>query len=204
MMEIESPEPWRDLKSTTKNVNQVMAAAGFVASIFDCAQGTAENQRLGNEVEMRHIAFRFFFSNNSGAQHAATPNAVIARIMVLIDHQTNGSTPAVTDILDAASVNAFTNDTNQLRFEVLYDTAQNMHLEGQTCTAVVPAVAANYSLGVAYSPHREIHLNLQRRISYKGTAATLANIATGSFLICGLSDTGDASVLSTFKCWYDD
>lgn len=83
------------------------------------AAGTDANQRIGRKVEIKSIQVR------SDIKMKDVGTAQFGRFMLVYDKQTNGATPALTDILDTGSsptpTTALLNINNRDRFAVLYD-----------------------------------------------------------------------------------
>lgn len=85
--------------------------------------GSGSSQRIGREVLIHSI--RLFFDNG---------NATKCRFVLLFDHQSNGATPAVTDVFQTDTYLSCPNFSYRDRFEFLLDVilptnGQESHLE---------------------------------------------------------------------------
>lgn len=79
--------------------------------------GTGASQRVGMKIIMKSIEMRA----NLKTTDAAGVEQFI-RAFLILDKQANGAAPAaITDILNAASVNGLRQLTNRKRFKILYD-----------------------------------------------------------------------------------
>lgn len=81
------------------------------------AQGTDDNNRVGNSIKLKSMFMRASLMENGSATY---PTAT--RNIILIDRQPNGALPAASDILeDSASYLSPLNDDNGSRFLVIFD-----------------------------------------------------------------------------------
>jgi len=97
------------------------------------------------------------------------------------------------------------NDNNRLRYEILYDAIVNPKLTGKNCTAVVPAVAGNYTYTRQRQDIYEFTTNLNHRVSYSGTTNGIADITSGALIIMLWgSPTGGCQADISWKIWYED
>ncbi len=85
-----------ELKFTDTTVTQFASNVGQLSGLDYPTLGTGAENRLGNEITVRHIETRYHASLNG-----ATAN--ILRLLLLVDLQGYNS-PAVTDIIQAANV----------------------------------------------------------------------------------------------------
>lgn len=88
-------------------------STGSVTLLNAVAQGAAVTQRIGKKILMTSIQMRGKITNNS----AAITNDIA--YMIVYDKRPRGSLPAITDILNSVSPNAFNNDNNAGRFKIL-------------------------------------------------------------------------------------
>lgn len=97
--------------------------------VFQCltnmAQGTNDDERVGNNILAKSLNWRFYFSKVNGQ------NAVI-RAIIFRDVAGQGATPGVTDLLQVQDVNSPLNLDNGKRFRVLKDYYDQLSNGGKT------------------------------------------------------------------------
>jgi len=98
-----------DLASATYNLN----TTGSIVLIPTIAQGASVNQRVGKKIKLKSLACRGMVYNDT----AASLNDCC--ILIVYDRRPQASLPAITDILVAANSNAFNNDANSGRFQIM-------------------------------------------------------------------------------------
>jgi len=131
-------------------------AAGFVIPQTALAQGADYNQRDGISIKAVSIESRLTLDGNAAA------NFDDVRIVYFIDTQNQGTTPAVTDLLEATDVRSAFNHINLHRFVILVDDMFTLSLGGPTAKA---------------STHR---LPLDHHVKYTGAASAAANLREGN------------------------
>jgi len=105
-------------KFTDFTDNTALTAAGAVFNMTTLAQGTDDNNRIGNSILLKDVILRFTVTING---MAAFTNA---RIIFLVDKEYDGTTPAVSDILETGVSNdylATMNPDTTKRFVVIKD-----------------------------------------------------------------------------------
>lgn len=108
-------------RATPQEVNYVDLAAatyalnttGTITLIATIAQGASVNQRIGKRAFYKSILCRGSMSSGS------TTTISDATLMIIYDKRPTGALPLVTDVLTSISPNAFMNDNNTGRFEVI-------------------------------------------------------------------------------------
>lgn len=90
-----------------------MDTTGSITLIATVAQGASVNQRVGKKIILKSLQIRGNLSNNT----AATVND--ACYLIVYDKRPTGALPAITDILVSVNSNAFNNDANSGRFEII-------------------------------------------------------------------------------------
>ncbi len=94
------------------------AGAMIDMDLSGITQGTSDTQRIGRKINLKKIQYRFLVSKNPTT---TLTTAGILRFMILVDHQCNGTQPAVLDILETAGFQSFRNLANKDRFTTLLD-----------------------------------------------------------------------------------
>lgn len=106
---------------TPQEVNYVDLAAaayalnttGSITLIATIAQGATVNQRIGKRAYLKSLLIR-------GSVYAGTATTICdGGFLIVYDKRPTGALPAITDILTSISPNAFMNDNNTGRFEVI-------------------------------------------------------------------------------------
>lgn len=101
------------------SVSITSTSTGVLHSLATVAQGDGDSARTGNSIFVRNLSIQGNTSRNSSGTY---PDGQIVRIMLVKDGQQIGDTaPAVTDILETASVNSFLNSDTVGRFTVLWN-----------------------------------------------------------------------------------
>lgn len=108
---------------------------GSVTLLATIAQGASVNQRIGKKVMLKSLQAR-------GQMYAGTTATLNdCAIIVVYDKRPTGSLPAVTDILVSASSQAFNNDVNSGRFQILK--RKDFRLVGNSTTPTVANSSAD-------------------------------------------------------------
>lgn len=97
-----------------------MSGAGFIACINDVGAGTNFFQRVGNQITVRNVSYRFELDlPNPNSSPAGVPVPTSGRVMLIWDKQSNGALPAYTDIFNLANYLSFMNPAAAQRFTIL-------------------------------------------------------------------------------------
>ena len=116
--------------------------------------------------------------------------------MIVLDSQSNGSTPTTSQLLDSNNFTEFLNQNNRDRFHVLFE--KYIDLEAYTYTTGALATG---------SPKQHTHtftLELDELTTFSGTGATAADIATGSLWFFVISAQGSWSATFNSKVKFFD
>lgn len=121
-MDVQGPQ----LKFKDVYYNQLLAGGTphvFYYAPSYIAQGTATNQRIGDEIFIHRIAWRFFAHPRSVANDSTHFWCDPFRVLLVLDTQKNPSEPkpAFDDIMDSDSFLAFPKFNVQQRYRILYD-----------------------------------------------------------------------------------
>lgn len=91
-------------------------AVGNINLLNGIVQGTDVDERIGRNVLLERL-----FIRGGIAKSATQTGESILRIIIVLDRQANGGTPAITDILTADSIHSMYNEDNSERFRILFD-----------------------------------------------------------------------------------
>lgn len=149
-----------------KNFDAPVSALALTSNVFTAGQpanlivtGDTALDRTGRKVLMKSFYLRYSFASSAAA------NATQVRILVVYDKQTNGTLPAITDVVTVNDALALNNLNNSQRFVTICD-----HISPMT-----PFVTAN-SNGVIFKK-----LNLEAM--YSASTGAITDIATGSIVV---------------------
>jgi len=104
-----------ELKYTDFNFSTDATSTPAVGALNAVAAGDTNLLRDGNKIAMKAVQVRVGYSNEAIAQNVRT------RWVVVIDHNSNGATAAMTDVFDAATIESQRKVANLSRFTVLMD-----------------------------------------------------------------------------------
>jgi len=166
------PKPEKKTWDYSENA-RVIPAAGFIQPLDGMAQGVNDNDRVGDCATMVSSHMRFSCTVDAGA----FANNELVRVIVFIDHQTNGTDPVIADLLEAASPLAPVNDHNLQRFKIVFD--QCLALNG---------LSEGFLVDEFY-----------RKLKVKQTYADSAQTATTNGLyLCVVGETGAVAHISYY------
>lgn len=181
-----------ELKHQTRAVSYTPGTgAGAVDAYTIVSQGTTAGTRIGNSIRLQ--AFNLFGDLNLPAASGSDT----VRVMVVLDTETKGAAPSVTDILTSASVLSSHNLTNvscpgrtKNRFQVLRD--RSYHLDngaGTVTTANLPI---------------RMKVPLRCQTFYNGNAGTVSDLLKNHIWVLVITANGLANVyLQGQICWID-
>lgn len=149
-------------KSIVAYFGTTTQATNTLQSLLDMTQGTADNQRVGDEVTLKHIQFRISFGNNSGTGSGLYS---YARLVIFQYKQTNATAPNISNMFlngaGTAQVNIYSaiNIDHQSTYTVLYDKVFK----------TVGALGTGTSIPDSYTSFHRINIPLKyakKRIKY--------------------------------------
>lgn len=162
---------------------------GTVSLLNGVGRGTDIDEREGREVNMRSVQLRYIVYTNTEAASDQW-----GRVILVYDRQSNGTAPAITDVLQTNSITAMRNLENRKRFKIFMDKTFVINASYQTAAA----------LNTASNNHffEEYYRKLSHPVTFNsGTAGTIADITTGSMYLItmGTAATGTTSSLCGLK-----
>lgn len=169
------------------------SAGGVWNLIGGVAEGTDYTQRIGRRITLDSLEFFYTaYPNSSGTSNSGDTH----RIMIVLDSQSNGTTPSTTDLLDSNNFSEFLNENNRDRFHVLYE--KYIDLE-----------ANSYSGGTLLSGSPKQHtvkftLELDELTTFSGTGAAASDIATGGLWFFVISAQGSWAAIFNSKVKFFD
>lgn len=184
---------WYDTTvAVNSTVNLVSASAGSV-SFNTVPQGTGQNQRIGNRIICRSIQCRGYIEVAGVVSTTSASFGNVFRIMIVVDHQSNSTNAAGSEILeDANNANSYRNLLTSQRFTVLWDKIINFNANSITSDGSVgERMSVDNRRPLAY--FKKMNMVVQ----YDGTTADTASISTNNMQIYLMSqDSGPVCTLS--------
>jgi len=194
-----------DIDSSGGAISLNVNSTGVFQLLNGIAVGTGINQRIGKKVKCDSIYIRGRISldvmQNAAAVSTTTAPAQQVRMILFWDSQSNGTTPAVTDLLKAADPSAQLNLDNRDRFKILKD-------------KVFAFGVGNFFSSVGYSGVGPVIANIKvfKKLNldtfYGTTGANAADVQTGGLWLFFLGDftagTSDSIAELTTRLRYTD
>lgn len=165
---------------------------GSVVLLNGLANGPAQNQRIGSKVSVMRLESKWTIRNGA----SATVNPV-TRTIFFWDHQTNGVTPTLAQLLTAVTPNSGYHVDNVYRFQILSDDTHEQRMWPQNAGGVVnPADVA------AFTTFLSRRFIIDEDTVWSGTGATVADIQSGGLFVATLSDVaaGGGAPTATMDC----
>ena len=190
---------YSEMKFQDINTTLGTSPSGNFVLLNGIQTGTTESRRIGNFIDMNFIASRWFVSGSNKA--IASPDDDLVRVLIFIDHQCNGTTPVIGDIIQSGggNITGHYNDTNvPARFQILHDETVVLH----NTIGIWGGSVAVYSNGI---PRKfgEIILEGSQGVRYRNTGGTISSIGSGALWQCFVS-TGITTFSVTTRLRYDD
>lgn len=164
--------------------NYTVTATGSVTLLDGVATGTDFTDRIGRKICLKsHYCRGVIFPEDT-----TTSNQLI-RMLIVYDMQTNGATPAVTDVLKSADPTSQLNLNNRDRFRVLVDK--------QWVLAPIDTTATQSYAGSPTIHQFKKYKKLNHEVVYNGTTAAIGSIATGGLfmVLVGSNAAGTAAIM---------
>jgi len=158
--------------------NYALDTTGTVALLNGVATGTDFTNRIGRKVCWKSIVITGVCESTN-----ATAAVNLGRVMIIYDSQPNGALPVGTDVLLTASALSPMNLNNRDRFRVIMDKYLTFGIEERGAGTSVADKTVNM-------------VHKYKKITYEtifdGTAATIADIQSGSIFILTVGTTAAA------------
>jgi len=176
----------------------VSATAGSIQADFNgLAQGSAAGQRVGNRVNLTNFNLHAECAAGTKIRNEASTH----RIILFIDKQCNGAAPAVTDILQTASVYSFRNMYTLDRFVILKDKLFTLNANAPGSSATTLQLENSRVIKMSWKGNLPIF--------YSGIGSGVGNISSNNVGLLYICDTanqaGDAQgMVGTARVKYTD
>lgn len=117
----------------TSIINSADITGGLILdSANKIPQGTTDKTRIGNKITITNVNLHAY-ANLDSLNGIQVQNSHL-RVILYVDHQANGATAAVTDILTTASIDSFRNMNQVDRFTILKEINVDLNCYSQSAT----------------------------------------------------------------------
>ncbi len=185
-----------ELKFKDVTVNDAtVATGGTIAedSLLTIAQGSDESERVGRKIIVQSVMMNGSVVLNDPTDQAGSADTV--RVIVYVDHQANGATAAVTDILETASFLSFRNLVNSKRFTILMDAWLDL---------AAPSSGTGALYGRDVKTFKLFKKNLNIDVEYSGTTGVITQMPGNNIGVLTISKSNAAGLASSFRIRYSD
>ena len=158
----------------------LVSPTGDVLLLNLIAQGTGESQRIGRKITIRKIDWRYTIAVL--AQTDAALTAESCRVMLIHDHQCNGVTPTVGDVLKTADYQSFNDLANTGRFNTLFDRTY-------TIRAPLSGNGTSDQTGTYYINgyvHKDVNINIE----FDNTTGAIGEIRSNNIFLLFIAENG--------------
>lgn len=146
----------------------VCDTTGAVTLLNGCVQGDDIANREGRQINVRSMEIKML-----NTATAATGVDQLQRVLIVLDKQANGATPAITDILTANNINAPRNLNNSKRFKILVDKRMQLNAAGESGSTRL------------WKKYKKMYIPVQYN---NGNAGTSADITTNALYMVSLGN----------------
>lgn len=172
-----------------------VAVTGELQNMVLVPQDTTESGRIGRKITLTSCSVRLMIELPETDDDHDT--ADILRVIVFIDKQANGATPACADILETATLLAFNNLANKGRFRTLAD----RRYEISSSTGSGNGTTDHFG---AQRRYEELHFKLNLPIEYSGTTGAITEVKSNNLGILVLSKEGVVNLVTKWRIRYLD
>ena len=158
------------------------------------AQGTTESTRIGRKLTIRKINWRYDLRLNNSSEPS---HGDVARVILYIDHQCNGATAAVTDVLASADYQAYRNLANITRFTILLDKSYPMNF---TAGAYDGTNDQYTTMTQSYTFQKQCNIPVE----FSSTTGAITEIRSNNIGSLLISRNGFAAFASRFRFRFTD
>lgn len=175
------------------NESNVSIGGQITDSLNHIAQGTGESQRDGRRCTLQSIEIRWRVSSNSANLSAVQTPGDSLRMIVFLDKQCNGTTAAVTDILESGTIHSFYNLANVERFSILCDKLESVMYKAITSETNDTVTQCNV--------HQEKYWKKSIKIplEFSATDGLITEIRSNNIGLLLISVNGVIRLTSTFR-----
>lgn len=190
--------PERKSADTLQSQSYAVNTTGVIQLMFNPALGSDYTQRIGRKTHIKSIFIRGSMSISAATvlTTQSTP-AQVGRMILFIDYQPNGATPAVADVLVPGAPNAYDmlNLDNRDRFKILKDKVFSFDPFRYNIVATTAVAGFNRTIH-----NFKIYKKCNIETIFNGTnAGTIADINSGALylLFMGTEAAGATAAVAT-------
>lgn len=168
-------------KAIDTDATQQVNTTGAFTLINPIVPGTDFMNRIGRKIRVKSVYLRGFISTEASIAPTTGINTSVqqARLIVFVDLQPNGATPATTDLLTVASTAGHLNLNNRDRFKILIDKYFVFDPIIYNTTATQSVATASRQIW-SIKKFKKIEVET---IFNAGTAGTIADINSGALYV---------------------
>lgn len=174
---------WEEMKTKDTAVSGDVNSTPVEVLLNGIAQGTDDDQRVGNLVYMDELLIRLHISNETAVKDRLSQ----MRVLVVYDTQSNGTAVTTANVLDAVTLEAQLNFDNESRYVVLVDEMVPLNTYGGSATSVD-----------VYHWFYEKCVKLVMPVRYKSTGGAITDINYGALYLLYFGP--DAASVNDFDC----
>lgn len=189
--------------SDYRNATNLTAFVSLDNMLPEIQRGTAENQRIGNKISIPWISLSYVI--NTRDQAIAAPSDGLVRMIIVADHQSNGTTPLFSQIVDTTIgylSGPYNRDNVPQRFQILHD--EILHVK--TGAVTYNPTTLVYSNGLGYKAGEVVLCGgpIDVHFNDDGGAATASDVISGNIFSMFLSETANVRVALNHRVHYSD
>lgn len=151
-----------------------------IVSFNNIAQGVDYNNRVGNSIKVENMLMRQLITTDTLQQ------AVTFRHMIIVDNESDGALPVITDVLESSSVLSPMNHNNGKRFTVLRDDLYDINSNS------INTAATNFLI---QRRSDKCFKELNYHIKYDAAAGAIASVKEGNLIGIWLSSSATNATL---------
>jgi hypothetical protein len=172
-----------------------VATAGTITdSHVKIAQGTTESTRIGRKLTIRKINWRYDLRLNNSSEPS---HGDVVRVILYVDHQCNGATAAVGDVLASADYQSFRNLANMTRFTILLDKTYNLQFSAGAYDGTNDQFS---TVTQSYTFQKRCNIPVE----YSSTTGAITEIKSNNIGSLLISRNGFGAFASKFRFRFDD
>ncbi len=179
------------------DLGTITATGNIAPQLFTIPQGDLQSTRDGRKVHLTSVQWQGTIHIDQSVSFNDASDTV--RLLMVIDKQTNGSLPAITDLIVNNNWESFKNLENQGRFRVILDkfiSVNSMGAQGDGTTASFLPVEKHFKV------FRKLSLNIE--YNDLSTSGAIGTITTNNVVILLISRNANASIESCIRFRYTD
>lgn len=176
---------------TTFNIGSAGTTGAVLASNLVIAQGTGENQRIGQKVNLKDFFITFALSNDDATTNGITSGNF--RIAIVLDRQANGALPAWTDVFQDGDVSTYRNLDNVDRFKILKDRTFN-----------IPIKCTNAGHTDTSGHYKKFFFKCNLPLHYSSTTGAITELRSNNIVVMYICDVSTCNFQGRCRIKFSD